>query len=283
MECGSCGATVPEGAQFCDRCGARLTPESAQPGPLRPRPRRARPALIAAGVAVIGAAAAAAFLLLRDESSPRPAGPDGQRNGSPAAASASPGRSPSGTAVAGTRSPTAPPQRTATPGAERTASPSATTSPVPTTTSTAGTPATSTPSPTAPGVLPSPTPSPTPVPPSPTPTPTPPPPPPPTATPTSQPPATFSLRGRIYVRDAASGTNILCPYGCVIALSGPAGQFFAIADGNGAYSVELPAGTYQTADVTFDFCALPPVVSPPQVTVSGSRNQDFVTTGCIVY
>lgn len=85
------------------------------------------------------------------------------------------------------------------------------------------------------------------------------------------------------MRDAASGSVWPCDYGCIIALTGPTGVFYAAAGPDGAYALELPPGTYETSDVTFDLCALPPAVTPAAVTVTGNRNQDFVTTGCTLF
>ncbi|PFG73218.1 hypothetical protein A9A59_0413 [Tepidiforma thermophila] len=105
---------------------------------------------------------------------------------------------------------------------------------------------------------------------------------PPTATPTPR-PTLARLTGRVYIRFAETGETRICDYGCVIELRGSAGVFYAAAGPDGRYSLELPPGTYEANDVTFDFCAVPPAVTPPFVTVTGNANQDFVTSGCILF
>lgn len=295
MRCPACGAEQPDDARFCDQCGQALeagraahsAPAAAPPSsPWASRRLAAGVGLVA--VAAVAVAAGALLVLSGDDDgvSP-PAGGDGRT-----ATAEPPTRRPSATASPGTGGSTA--TATRPPGtADPTASPGAGgTAVAPTATLPGGAPPTaaptSAPPPTATAAPRTPTNTPvrptatfTPTRPAPTATPTPTRPA-PTATPTPT-PASARLSGRVYVRFAETGQTVPCPYGCVIELRGAASTFYATAAPDGRYSLELPPGTYSTADVTFDFCAVPPVVTPAAVTVTGSMNQDFVTSGCILY
>ena len=316
ITCPSCQAEQPDDAKFCDQCGARLLrpaeeADGAGSGAETAAPEGTREAepprgggrtggggrggvWVAVGVIVaLVAGVAGVVYLLNDDGDAPPAGsggvektvtrPAGRRTqtggqGLPTAGSGG-GKTATATrgtrtATGGTTTPPAPGTRTATPdgsggGETATATTRATATPEPPTATPIPPTATPVP-PTATPVPPTATPTPTPVPPTPTPTPTP-------------RPALARLTGWIYVRDAASGSVWPCDYGCIIALTGPTGVFYAAAGPDGAYALELPPGTYETSDVTFDLCALPPAVTPAAVTVTGNRNQDFVTTGCTLF
>jgi len=71
----------------------------------------------------------------------------------------------------------------------------------------------------------------------------------------------------------------------VLLFSGSAGAFVANeATDSGNYAISLPPGVYTVTDVTFDYCAIAPTVTPKTVTISGSSQViNFVTTGCIVF
>ena len=305
MECPSCHAVQPDDARFCDQCGAALQPGAAAgtagpeapaaagaPAPAEPpAPPAPPPAPAAAGAkgggagpwkaigalaAVLAAAGAAAWYLTGDDGTEVvPVSPD--RTATATRPPASPTRA--------TRTATQPPGAGAT--ATTTATQAATGSPAAGSTQPAtatASPAGATPTPVPPTATPVP-PTPTPRPPTATPTPRPPTatPVPPTATPTPR-PTLARLTGRVYIRFAETGETRICDYGCVIELRGSAGVFYATAGPDGRYSIELPPGTYVTDDVTFPFdCDIPPLVTPPVVTVTGNANQDFVTTGCILF
>lgn len=305
MNCTSCGATLAEGMAFCENCGTPAPPQPAacascgvalNPGqafctscgapapsaqqsepPTPVAPRRLDPRLLIGGGAIAAVAVAAGLWfspLCGNDEGTVPA--DSSPTSSATTRTPTPGRSPSPAA-------TTTPARTATQHGTATAGPSpvtATASPGPTrTATTAATDTTAPPTATATTRPPTSTPVPptaTAVPPTPTTRP-------PTATPT--PPQEVLVSGTIYLKTPGEPT-VLCDFGCYLIFEGAAGTFEAEADSSGRYSVLLPPGAYAVSDWTFDpeWCALPPVVTPGTIYVSGtSQAINFTTTGCILF